>query len=100
MYYPNEQELEFNHFLRMEPLRNDGSNYITWYRNLYGALVQNNVTYVLEDFLEDAPGNLASAEAKDAFRLRRDIWMDVQITMCHSMENELKMSFAIWSPLR
>ena len=72
----------------MEPLRNDGSNYITWYRNLYGVLVQNNVTYVLENFLEDAPGNLASAEAKDAFRHRRDIWMDVQITMYHSMEHQ------------
>ena len=85
MSYPNEQVLEFNHFLRMEPLRNDGSNYITWSRNLKGVLFQNDVTYVLEQFLEDAPGNLASVETKDAFRRRRDIWIDVQVTMYHSM---------------
>ena len=99
MYYPNEQELEFNHFLRMEPLRNNGSNYMTWYRNLHGVLVQNNVTYVLENFLEDAPGNLASAEAKDAFRRRRDIWMDVQITMYWSMEDELKNAHRHLEPI-
>ena len=83
----------------MEPLRNDGSNFVTWYRNLRGVLIQNNVTYVLEQFLEDAPGNLASVETKDAFHRRRNIWIDVQVTMYVCMEDELKNEFRHMEPI-
>ena len=53
---------------------------------------------MIGEFLGDAPGNFASVEAKDDFRQHRVIWIDVQVMMYVCMENELKMSFAIWSP--
>ena len=72
---------------------------MTWFRNLKDVLYQNNVSYVIGEFLGDAPGNFASTEAKDDFRQCRVIWTSVQSTMYVCMKNELKMSFAIWSPL-
>ena len=72
---------------------------MTWFRNLKDVLFQNNVSYVLGEFLEDAPGNLASAEAKDDFRRHRDIWIDVQVTMYVSMEDELKNAYRHMEPI-
>ena len=77
MPYPKEESLEFNHFIRKGNLRNDGSNFMTWYRNLKGVLYQNDISYVIEEFLGDKPGNSASAEAKEDFCQRRDIFMSV-----------------------
>ena len=71
---------------------------MTWFRNLRNVLFQNDVSYVLEQFLEDAPGNLASVETKDAFR-RRGIWIDVQVTMYHNMEDELKNAHRHLEPI-
>ena len=99
MSYPNGEVLEFNPFLRKEKLRNDGSNFMTWFRNLIDVLYQNDVSYAIGEFLGDAPGNFASAEAKEDFRQHREIWRTVQIMMYVCMDHELRMSFAIWSPL-
>ena len=72
---------------------------MTWYRNLKGVLYQNDISYMIEEFLGDKPGNSASAEAKEDFRQRRDIFMSVQCMMFGCMDHELKMSFATWSLL-
>ena len=77
MPYPKKESLEFNHFINKESLRNDGSNFMKWYRNLKGVLYQNDISYMIEEFLGDNPGNSASAEAKEDFRQRRDIFMSV-----------------------
>ena len=72
---------------------------MTWFRNLRNVLYQNDVSYVLREFLEDAPGNLASAETKDAFRRRREIWIDVRVMMYLCMEDELKNEFRHMEPI-
>ena len=99
MPYPKEESLEFNHFIRKESLRNDGSNFMTWYRNLKDVLYQNDISYVIGEFLGDGPGNFASAEAKEDFRQRRDIWDSVQITMYVCMDHELKNEFLHMEPI-
>ena len=99
MPYPKEESLEFNHFIRKGNLSNDGSNFMTWFRNLKDVLYQNNISYVIGEFLGDAPGNFASAEAKEDFRLRREIWISVQVTMYVCMENELKNEYHHMEPI-
>ena len=54
---------------------------------------------MLGEFLEDASGNLASAEMKDAFRHRCEIWIDVQVMMYLSMEDELKNEYRHMEPI-
>ena len=77
MPYPKEESLEFNHFLRKEKLQNDGSNFMTRFRNLKDILYQTNISYVIGEFLGDGPGNFASAEAKEDFCQYREIWRSV-----------------------
>ena len=97
MIYPKEEILEFDRFIRKESLRNDGSNFLTWYKNLKGVLFQNDIPYVIQEFLGDKPGNSACAEAKEQFLQRKDIFMTVQITMYTCMDHELKSCFATWN---
>ena len=99
MPYPKEESLEFNHFIRKGNLRNDGSNFMTWFRNLKDVLYQNDISYVIGEFLGDAPGNSASAEAKEDFRQRREIWRSFQITMYVCMDHELKNEFRHMEPI-
>ena len=98
MPYPKEESLEFNHFINKESLQNDGSNFMEWYRNLKGVLYQNDISYVIEEFLGDNPGNFASAEAREEFRQRRDIFRSVQYTMFGCMNHELKNHFRHMEP--
>ena len=99
MPYPKEECLEFNHFIRKGNLRDDGSNFMTWYRNLKDDLYQNDISYVIGEFLGVGPGNFASAEAKEDFRQRRDIWNSVQVTMYCCMDHELKSEFRHMEPI-
>ena len=71
---------------------------MTWYRNLKGVIYQNDISYVIEEFLGDKPGNSASAEAKEDFRQRRDIFMSVQCMMFGCMDHELKNDFRHMEP--
>ena len=98
MPYPKEESLEFNHFIRKGNLRNDGSNFMTWYRNLKDVLYQNDISYVIGELLGDKPGDSASAEAKEDFRQRREVWRSVQITMYVCMDHELKNEFRHMEP--
>ena len=66
MIYPKEETLEFNHFIRKESLRNDGSNFMTWYRDLKGVLFQNNIPYVIQEFLGDKTGKLRMCRGERA----------------------------------
>ena len=99
MPYPKEESLEFNYFIRKGNLRNDRSNFMTWFRNLKEFLYQKNISYVIEELLGDAPGNSASVEAKEDFRQRREIWRSVQITMYVCMDHEQKNEFRHMEPI-
>ena len=54
---------------------------------------------MIGEFLGDAPGNFASAEAKDDFRQHREIWTSVQFTMYVYIENEVKNEFRHMEPI-
>ena len=54
---------------------------------------------MIGEFLGDAPGNFASAEAKDDFRQRHEIWTSVQFIMYVCMENEVKNEFRHMEPI-
>ena len=54
---------------------------------------------MIGEFLGDAPGNFASAEAKDDFRQHREIWTSVQFTMYVCMKMSWKKSFRHMEPI-
>ena len=54
---------------------------------------------MIGEFLGDAPGNFASAEAKDDFRQRREIWTSVQFMMHVCMKMSWKKSFRHMEPI-
>ena len=72
---------------------------MTWYRNLKGVLYQDDISYVIEEFLGDNPGNSASAEANEDFRQRRDIFLSFQYTIFCCMDHELKNDFRHMEPI-
>ena len=72
---------------------------MTWYRNLKDVLYQNNISYVIGEPLGDKPGDSASAEAKEDFRQRREIWRSVQIAMSVCMDDELETEFRHMEPI-
>ena len=91
VFYPSDK-FYFGYFLRDRQLLADGSNFIDWYEKLRGILSHNNILYVIEEFLGDAPDDSASEKEDEDFRQRRDIFISVQITMSH-MDPELKAQF-------
>ena len=97
VFYPSDK-FYFGYFLRDRQLLAAGSNFIDWYEKLRGILSHNNILYVIEEFLVDAPDDSASEEEDEAFRQRHDIFIDVQSTMSVSMKPELKAPFQHMDP--
>ena len=59
--------LNFNAFLEKTKLKDDGSNYTDWVRNLRIILIAAKKAYVLEASLGDAPIFPATEDAKNVW---------------------------------
>src|SRR3954469_24750196 len=83
----------FNVFAEKEKLRNNGSNFTNWFRNLRMILSGGQKYYVLESALGDAPAPNASADEKVVYQSRKDDYGAIKSTMLLAMEPELQNRF-------
>ena len=84
--------LNFNAFLEKSKLKDDGSNYTDWVRNLRIILIAAKKTYVLEASLGDAPAP-ANQDVMNAWQSRCDDYSLVQCDMLYSLESGLQKRF-------
>ena len=64
--------LNFNTFLEKTKLKDDGSNYMDWVRNLRIILIASKRAYVLDAPLGDAPAPPVAADVANAWQSRSD----------------------------
>ena len=85
--------LKFNMFLEKTKLKDDGSNYTDWVRNLRIILVAGKKAYVLEAPLGEAPIFPATQDVMNAWKSRSDDYSLVQCGMVYSLEPGLRKAF-------
>src|SRR4051812_24870026 len=83
----------FNVFAEKEKLKNNGSNFTNWFRNLRIILASGQKDYVLEKVLGDAPATDAPADEKVVYQSRKDDYGVIKSTMLFAMEPELQNRF-------
>src|SRR3954465_9026886 len=83
----------FNVFAEKEKLKNNGSNFTNWFRNLRIILSGGQKDYVLENALGDAPAVDAPADEKSVYQLRKDDYGVIKSTMLFAMELDLQNRF-------
>ena len=84
--------LNFNAFLEKAKLKDDGSNYTDWVRNLRIILIAAQKNYVLEAPLGDKPPS-ANADALNVWQSRSDDYTIVQCAMLYGLEPGLQRRF-------
>ena len=85
--------LNFNAFLEKTKLKDDGSNYTDWVRNLRIILIAAKKAYVLEAPLGDAPVFPATQDVLNAWQSRSDDYSLVQCGILYSLEPGLQKRF-------
>src|SRR3954464_10975672 len=83
--------LNFNVFAEKEKLKNNGSNFTNWFRNLRIILAGGQKAYVLEKALGDAPAIDAPADEKVVYQSRKDDYGEIKSTMLFAMEPKLQI---------
>ena len=84
--------MNFNAFLEKTKLKDDGSNYTDWVRNLRIILIAARKQYVLEGLLGDAPVP-ENQDIMNAWQSRADDYSLVQCGMLYSLEPGLQKRF-------
>ena len=84
--------LNFNVFLEKEKLKDDGSNFADWLRNLRIILTTAQKAYVLDAPL-GVPPPPASVNAMNIWQTRYDDYSIVQCTMLYGLEPRLQKRF-------
>src|SRR3954471_7947413 len=90
--------INFNAFLEKEKLKNNGSNFADWFRNLRIVLNAGNLTYVLDAPLGDPPGPTATDEVNNVFLARKNQYSTVQCAILYGLESELQKRFENHDP--
>ena len=75
--------LNFNAFLEKANLKDDGSNYMDWVRNLRIILIAAQKNYVLEALLGARPAAGATPYAVNAWQSKADDYSIVQCAMLY-----------------
>ena len=83
----------FNIFAEKEKLKNNGSNFTNWFRNLRIILAGGQKDYVLEKALGDALATDVPADKKVVYQSRRDDYGVIKSTMLFPMESYLQNRF-------
>ena len=84
--------MNFNAFLDKAKLKDDGSNYTDWVRNLRIILIAAQKSYVLEAPLGVPPAP-ATADIMNAWQSRVDDYSIVQCAMLYGLELGLQRRF-------
>ena len=85
--------LSFNAFLEKTKLKDDGSNYMDWVRNMRIILIAAKKAYVFDAPLGDAPIFPATQDVMNAWQSRSDDYSLVQCGMLYSLELGLQKRF-------
>ena len=89
--------LNFNAFLEKAKLKDDGSNYTDWVRNLRIILIAAQKNYVLEAPLGDKPSP-ANVDALNIWQTRSHDYTIVQCAMLYGLESGLQRCFERHGP--
>ena len=90
--------LNFNAFLEKAKLKDDGSNYTDWVRNLRIILIAAQKNYVLDAPLGDRPIAGADADVMNIWLAQYDDYLIVQCTVLNSLESGLQRRFERHGP--
>ena len=90
--------INFNAFLEKEKLKNNGSNFADWFRNLRIVLTDGNLTYVLDAPLGDPPAADATDEVKNVYLTQKNQYSTVQCAILYGLESELQKRFENHDP--
>ena len=85
--------LNFNAFLEKAKLKDDGSNYTDWVRNLRIILIAAQKNYVLDALLGDRPAAGVDADAMNVWQAWSDDYSIVQCAMLYGLEPGLQRRF-------
>ena len=85
--------LNFNMFLEKAKLKDDGSNYTEWVRNLRIILIAAQKNYVLEAPLGGRPAAGATPDVMNVWQSKADDYSIVQCAMLYGLESGLQRRF-------
>ena len=85
--------LNFNAFLEKAKLKDDGSNYTDWVRNLRIILIATKKAYVLDAPLGEAPVLPTTQDVMNAWQSHVDDYSIVQCAMLYVLEPGLQRCF-------
>ena len=85
--------LNFNAFLEKAKLKDDGSSYTDWVRNLRIILIAAQKNYVLEAPLGATPAADATDNIKNVWRSKADDYSIVHCAMLYGLEPGLQTMF-------
>ena len=90
--------MNFNAFLEKAKLKDDGSNYTDWDRNLRIILIAAQKNYVLDALLGERPAAGAEADVMNIWQARSDDYSIVQCAMLYGLESGLQRRFERHGP--
>ena len=85
--------LNFNVFLQKAKLKDDGSNYTDWVRNLRIILIAAQKNYILEAPLGARPAAGATPDVMNVWQIKADDYSIVQCAMLYGLEPGLQRRF-------
>ena len=85
--------LNFNAFLEKAKLKDDGSNYMDWARNLRIILIDAQKNYVLEAPLGARPAADATDDVKNVWKSKAGDYPIGQCAMLYDLESGLQRCF-------
>ena len=85
--------LNFNAFLEKAKLKDDGSNYTDWVRNLRIILTAAQKSYVLDAPLGERPAAGATPDVMNVWQAKFDDYSIVQCAMLYGLESRLQRRF-------
>ena len=85
--------MNFNAFLEKANLKDDGSNYTDWVRNLRIILIAAQKNYILEALLGDKPAAGATPDVLNTWQSKVDDYSIVQCVMLYVLEPGLQRCF-------
>ena len=90
--------LNFNAFLEKAKLKDDGSNYTDWVRNLRIILIVARKNYVLKAPLGARPAAGATPDVMNVWQSKADDYLIVQCAMLYGLESGLQRRFERHGP--
>ena len=85
--------LNFNMFLEKTKLKDDGSNFVDWARNLRLILQAGKKNYVLDATLGDEPPAMSDQDVLNAWQSRKEDYSVVQCAGLYGLEPGLQWRF-------